>query len=171
MRVWTKNTKGRTFLRNFSKKSLDIRENVYFTIFCKVLEKPCGQFSRVWAKNTNGWDNFKNILKILEEKSIEKMIFLLFLEKLLLKIEPWKIAPDFYNNFSDFEGGRSRVPLPFQAPMIYLIGNVWIDIIQALKLPRCQNFGENWMATQSLEKYSFDFALLISPYNGISKEI
>ena len=49
----------------------------------------------------------------------EKMIFLLFLEKLLLKIEPWKITSDFYNNFSDFGGGgRRNVPVsPPPAPM------------------------------------------------------
>ena len=57
--------------------------------------------------------SFEKILKILEENSIEKMIFLLFLEKLLLNIEPWKITPDFYNNFFRFRGGgRSRVPPP-----------------------------------------------------------
>ena len=48
---------------------------------------------------------FGNFEKILEEISIEKMIFLLFLEKLLLNIEPWKITPDFYNNFFRFRGG------------------------------------------------------------------
>ena len=55
-----------------------------------------------------------NFEKILEENSIEKMIFLLFLEKLLLNIEPWKITPDFYNIFSDFGGGGTFPcsPLP-----------------------------------------------------------
>ena len=39
------------------------------------------------------------------------MIFLLFIEKILLNIEPSKITPDFYNNFSDFGGGGWDVPV------------------------------------------------------------
>ena len=39
------------------------------------------------------------------------MIFLLFLEMLLLKIESWKMTSDFSKNFSDF-GGSTRVPPP-----------------------------------------------------------
>ena len=62
--------------------------------------------------------NFEKILEIFEENSIEKMIFLLFLERLLLNIEPWKITPDFYNNFSLFRGGAFPCsPPPFPAPM------------------------------------------------------
>ena len=52
----------------------------------------------------------RKIWNIFQENAIEKMIFLLFLEKLLLKIEPLKIATDFYKNFSYFGGGG--VPLP-----------------------------------------------------------
>ena len=109
--------KFRKYFEKSFKKVLDISKNVYFSIFCKVLLKPCVQFSRVWTKNTNCWENFKKILKILEEKSIEKMIFLLFLEKVLLKIEPWKITPDFYNNFFRISGGGTFPcsPPPFQA--------------------------------------------------------
>ena len=62
-------------------------------------------FGRLDEKQ-NCWE----ILKILEENSIEKMIFLLFLEKLLLNIDPWKITPDFYNIFFRFRGG-GNVPM------------------------------------------------------------
>ena len=54
--------------------------------------------------------NFKENLGIFGRKLFRKMIFLLFLEKLLLKLEPWKIRADFYNIFSDF-GGWGDVPV------------------------------------------------------------
>ena len=60
-------------------------------------------------EKTNG-----GVLKIFEENSIEKMIFLLFLEKLLRKIEPWKITSDFHNNFLDFLGGGTFPFSPLQ---------------------------------------------------------
>ena len=57
----------------------------------------------------------------MEEKLIEKMIFLLFLEKWLLKIEPWKITPDFYNNFFRFRGvGGGDVPVSPPLPGAYV---------------------------------------------------
>ena len=60
-------------------------------------------------------------LKILEENSIEKSFFLLFLEMLLLNIEPWKIASEFYNKLFRLRGwgaGEGTVPCsPIKAPL------------------------------------------------------
>ena len=69
-----KNTKDGTFLRwfrrvfrNLSKNSLKISKNVlaYFAKFCK---KHALHFC-AFGRNTNVWENFKIILKTLEEKS------------------------------------------------------------------------------------------------------
>ena len=43
--------------------------------------------------------------EIFDKKSIEKLNFELFLEKLMLEIEPWKITSFFYNTFFHFGGG------------------------------------------------------------------
>ena len=50
-------------------------------------------------------EKFEKILKCLDENSIEKLHLLLFLENLLLKIEPSEIRSFFYNNFFGFRGG------------------------------------------------------------------
>ena len=47
-----------------------------------------------------------------DENSIEKLHFLLFLENLLVKIEPSEITPFFYNNSFGFGG---RIPPPKSA--------------------------------------------------------
>ena len=54
---------------------------------------------------------FENILKVFDENSIEKGIFLLFLENLLLKIEPSEITSFFYTNFFRFRRGFPPFPL------------------------------------------------------------
>ena len=54
--------------------------------------------------------NSEKILKFFENNSIEKLSFYLFLEKLLLKIEPSEITSFFYNNFFQFFGGGGDVP-------------------------------------------------------------
>ena len=48
--------------------------------------------------------NFEKILKIFDQKSIEKYNFYFILEDLLLKIEPSEITPFFYHNFFGFVG-------------------------------------------------------------------
>ena len=49
-------------------------------------------------------ENFEKFLKFLDKNSLEKMNFYLFLEKLLLKIEPSEITSFFYNNLFNFVG-------------------------------------------------------------------
>ena len=57
-------------------------------------------------------EKFQKILNIFDENSIEKVNFLkLFLENLLLKIEPSEITPVFCNNSSGFGGHNFRLPL------------------------------------------------------------
>ena len=56
--------------------------------------------------------NFEKFLKVFDENSIEKLIFIFyFLENLLLKIEPSEITPFFYNNFFAFGGISPLFPL------------------------------------------------------------
>ena len=60
---------------------------------------------------------FEKILKFFDKNSLEKLNFYLFLEKLLLKIEPSEIPSFFSNSFYNFGVGTFRVsPLP--APLI-----------------------------------------------------
>ena len=56
--------------------------------------------------------NFEILLKIFEKNSIEKWHFKLFLEKLLLKIEPSEMTSFFYNNFFPFRGGGNVPYVP-----------------------------------------------------------
>ena len=82
---------------------------LYFCLFYTKFYEPCFNFARVWTKNTNCWKIFDEILKILDENSIEKLTSKLFLENLMLKIEPSEITSFFYNNFFHFRGvERSR---------------------------------------------------------------
>ena len=60
--------------------------------------------------------NFEKILKIFDENSLEKLHFLLYLENLLLKIEPSKITPFFYNNLFGFGRGGGFSPPPPPPP-------------------------------------------------------
>ena len=88
-------------LQNFS---LKIAKMPYLCLFYTKFYKPCVNFSRVGTKNTTWWKSFEKILKILEKNSIEKLTFRLFLERLMLKIEPSEITSFFYNNFFQFRG-------------------------------------------------------------------
>ena len=115
--VWTKHTSYWKFWENFRKfwksffwKSIkmhylaDFSNKVtnYALLFCAF-----GRKTQIVGKF---WEKFENFGRKLNRK----MIFLLFLEKLLLNIEPWKITPDFYNTFSRFRGGGTFQcsPLP-----------------------------------------------------------
>ena len=78
----------------------------YFSIFFKKFKNHAfifdafGQKTQIVGKFS---ENFEN--------SIEKLHFLLYLENLLLKIEPSEITPCFYNNFFGFWRGEFP-PLP-----------------------------------------------------------
>ena len=98
---------------------------------------------RAFGRKTHGWENFKKILKFLEENPIEKMIFLLFLEKLLLKIKPSKITSDFYNNFFLFRGGYVPVFPPSRRPWHSIIlAFLWHSIILecSFAFKACSNY-------------------------------
>ena len=44
-------------LREFAKNSRGkLQKLLYFRLFCKEITKPCVTFSRVWTKNTIGWE-------------------------------------------------------------------------------------------------------------------
>ena len=89
----------------------------YFSLFSTKFEKPSVNFSRVWTKKTNCWESLK-ILKFFDKNPLEKLNFYLFLEMLLLKIEPSEITSFFYNNFFNFGGGTfPAFPLP--APLFF----------------------------------------------------
>ena len=94
------------------------------------------------TKNKNSWENFKKVLKILEEKAIEKMIFLLNLEKLLLYIEPWKVTSDYNNIFPISGGGDFPVSPPPSRPLginvdaYYNI--VWVILVNTRDLAALQ---------------------------------
>ena len=97
--------------RKFAKNSLrKLQRMQYFCLLCTKISKLCVKFSCIWTKNTIGCGNFEKILKFFGENSIENLNFCLFLEKLLLKIEPSEITSFFYNNFSRFGGGVDPPP-------------------------------------------------------------
>ena len=82
------------------------------------------KLSKVPAKSCAFWPKWRELWKIsrkfkdyLIKISMEYWLFSQFFTKYFLdfwlrseSIYLWKIMPDFYNNFSDFGGGRSGVP-------------------------------------------------------------
>ena len=58
---------------------------LYFRLFCKEITNPCVKFSRVWTKNTIGWENFEKIFENLQkipEENCKNGIFAYFAKKL-----------------------------------------------------------------------------------------
>ena len=117
LRVWTKKAncwklweKFRSFSKFFLRKLLKVH---YFGIFFKKINKPSVKFLRVWTKNANCWEILRKFLiNFKKSNSIENLIFYFyFFGNLLLKIEPSKITPFFYNIFSVSVGGGD-FPLP-----------------------------------------------------------
>ena len=77
--------------------------------------------------------NFEKILKFFDKNSLEKLNFYLFLEKLLLKIEPSEITSFFYNNVFHFGEERSLCS-PLAAPMyIYIYIYIYIYVLIILR--------------------------------------
>ena len=85
----------RKFSNNFIRKLLKM---LCFSIFFKICNKPCVNFSRVGTEKTV-LGNFEKILKFCEENSIENLNFSLFLENWFLKMKPSEITSLFYNIF------------------------------------------------------------------------
>ena len=55
----------RRIFENLQKKFLrKLQKMHYFSIFCKKFNKPCVHFSRVWTKNTNCLEIFRNFRKL-----------------------------------------------------------------------------------------------------------
>ena len=69
-------------------------------------------FERLYEKHKL-LENFVKMKKVFDQHSIEKLNFLLFLEKLLPKAEPSEITSFFYNNFFFGFGGISLFPLGY----------------------------------------------------------
>ena len=99
---------------NLQKFPLKIAKMHYFCLFYTKFYKPCVNFSRFWTKTTNCWKSFEKTLKILDENSIEKLTFKLFLGMLMLKIVPSEIISFFDNHFFLISGvERSRCSSPW----------------------------------------------------------
>ena len=84
------------FCKNVLRKSAKMH---YFSLFYTKFYKPSVNSFRVWTKNTKWWG-------IFDEISIENLTIKKFVEKMLLKMEPSEITSFFYNNISNFGGGR-----------------------------------------------------------------
>ena len=89
MRVWTKNAICRNFLRKLSKIFKCFLKKIakmdYFSIFCKIFNKPCVQFLRVWTKNAmcrKFLKRFRKFSKVFLRK-LRKCIILQYFSKIL----------------------------------------------------------------------------------------
>ena len=105
-----------SFSMVFSRKLLKMH---YLSIFSKDLTNHA-LFFRAVDEKRKFFGNFEKILKTFDEHSIEKNFYFfnifLFLENLLLKIEPSEITPFFYNNIFGFGGMGFPAPSPWLRP-------------------------------------------------------
>ena len=81
---------------------------------------------RVWPKNEENFEHLHENFDIFDQNLYGKFTFSQFFPKYFLdfwlrseSIDLWKITSDFYNNFSDFGGGSS--PLPLGTPLVGLV--------------------------------------------------
>ena len=81
----------------------------YCSPFSFKFSKPSVNASRLWTKNTNCWEILRKLRNFLIKIHQEKLNFYLFLEKLLLKIEPSEITSFFYNIFFNFGVGTFTI--------------------------------------------------------------
>ena len=84
----------------------------YFSIFFKLINKPCVKFLRVWTKNTL-LRNVEKILKIFDEISIEKLNF--YFLKFVTKNRAFGNNTIFLQFFR-FRGGGGISPSPLPTP-------------------------------------------------------
>ena len=83
----------------------------YFSLFFKIISKPCVKLLRVWTKNTIGWEYFEKILKIFDDNSIEKLNFYLFLGKVVAKNRGFGNNIIFLQQFFRIRGGGGWTPV------------------------------------------------------------
>ena len=86
---------------------IKVQKSIIFARFTQNFIHPASIFSRVWRK-TKIVGKFLRKFENFWWKFNRKIDFKLFLEKMLLKIEPSEITSFFYDIFSISEGGRSR---------------------------------------------------------------
>ena len=77
-----------------------------------------------WTKNEDNFENFPDNFEIFWSVSMENWLFHRFYQIFLgflppLRKYPWKITPDFYNNFSDFFWGGDVPAFP-RLPMLVI---------------------------------------------------
>ena len=112
------------FKTNLLRFSLKIAQKCLILVYFQKITKPGVKFPRVLMTNTNCWE----ILRNFDKNSLEKLNFYLFLEKLLLKIEPSEIISFFYNNFFNFGGDVPCVPPGGATGLWYYFPLLWIFI-------------------------------------------
>ena len=94
---WTKISKPRVNFRAFGRKNkllgnfekifkkflMQIAKNIILACFCKIMNKRCVNFSRVWTKNTNCLEISRNVRKFSTDffKNLLKCIMLAYFHK------------------------------------------------------------------------------------------
>ena len=123
----------RKFLKDFLRKWLKIQ---YFSIFFIKINRPCDIFLSRLDDKLKLFGNFEKYLKFFDENSIEKLNFYLYLEKLLLTIEPSEITP-FFQHFSVSVGGLHLLPLA--SPLTWLGFRELHYVVDFISLPPPRN--------------------------------
>ena len=99
-------------------KILEIANTHYFSLFFIKISKLCVKFLRVWTKNTTGWESYEKILEIVDENSIEKLNFYLFMGKLVAKNRAFGNNIIFLQQFFPGSwGGGVESPPPLRKPL------------------------------------------------------
>ena len=82
----------------------------YFSIFFKKFNKPCVNFSRVWTKNTNCWENLTNFRKFFIKIQWENWIVNAF-GKVVAKNRAFGNNIIFLQQFFSISGWRGTFPM------------------------------------------------------------
>ena len=101
--VGRKTQRAENFWEIFQKTARKLQNVLFLHIFQNSWKNHALNF-RAFGRKTPMVREILRKVWIFWRKLNRKMILLLFLGKLLLKIDPWKIISDFFNNFPDFEG-------------------------------------------------------------------
>ena len=106
---------------------------LYFRLFCKKISKPCGQFLRVWTKNTIVWEILRNFWKFLMKIQWKNWIFLYFLGKFVAKNRNFGNNITFLQQFFSGSGGFKPPKTP---PPAYATGLAWIAPLKVLEVDK-----------------------------------